>query len=122
MIGSWFAGTFESPGELQRDADGMFKVSFGMASKRAVAARSAADSAYDRARKALFEEGISSSRIRIDPDRPSVEDLIDHICSGVRSAATYAGAHTLTELHDNVVLGIQTSAGFAEGRPLPGGW
>ncbi len=122
MIGSWFAGTYESPGDLQSDADGLYKVSFGMASKRAVAARSSGDSAYDRARKSLFEEGISASRIRLDPDRPSVEDLIDHICSGVRSTATYAGAHSLRELHDKVVLGVQSAAGFAEGRPLPGGW
>ncbi|GAA1480135.1 GuaB1 family IMP dehydrogenase-related protein [Gordonia sinesedis] len=122
MIGSWFAGTYESPGDLHRDADGPYKVSFGMASKRAVAARSADDSAYDRARKSLFEEGISSSKIRVDPDHPSVEDVIDRICAGVRSTATYTGARTLTELHDRVVLGIQSAAGFAEGRPLPGGW
>lgn len=122
MIGSWFAGTYESPGDLHTDASGEYKVSFGMASKRAVAARSSADEAYDRARKALFEEGISSSRIRIDPDRPSVEDLIDHICSGLRSTATYTGARDLAELHRNVVLGVQSAAGFAEGRPLPGGW
>ncbi len=122
MIGSWFAGTYESPGDLHTDASGEYKVSFGMASKRAVAARSSADEAYDRARKGLFEEGISSSRIRIDPDRPSVEDLIDHICSGLRSTATYTGARDLAELHRNVVLGVQSAAGFAEGRPLPGGW
>ncbi|RPA19963.1 GuaB1 family IMP dehydrogenase-related protein [Gordonia sp. OPL2] len=122
MIGSWFAGTYESPGDLHEDAGGRYKVSFGMASKRAVAARSANDGAYDRARKSLFEEGISSSRIRLDPERPSVEDLIDHICSGVRSTATYTGARTLRELHDKVVLGVQSAAGFAEGRPLPGGW
>ncbi|GAA3712317.1 GuaB1 family IMP dehydrogenase-related protein [Gordonia hankookensis] len=122
MIGSWFAGTYESPGDLQEDAVGPYKVSFGMASKRAVAARSAKDGAYDRARKSLFEEGISSSRIRLDPERPSVEDLIDNICSGVRSTATYTGARTLAELHEKVVLGIQSAAGFAEGRPLPGGW
>ncbi|EGD53544.1 GuaB1 family IMP dehydrogenase-related protein [Gordonia neofelifaecis] len=122
MVGSWFAGTYESPGDLRTDASGEYKVSFGMASKRAVAARSSADAAYDRARKALFEEGISSSRIRIDPERPGVEDLIDHICSGVRSTATYTGASTLQELHDEVVLGVQSAAGFAEGRPLPGGW
>ena len=41
-----------------------------MASKRAVAARTATDSAFDRARKALFEEGISSSRMRLDPVAP----------------------------------------------------
>ncbi|MBB4136427.1 GuaB1 family IMP dehydrogenase-related protein [Gordonia humi] len=122
MVGSWFAGTYESPGDLHADAGGEYKVSFGMASKRAVAARSAGDNAYDQARKALFEEGISSSRIRIDPERPSVEDLIDHICSGVRSTATYTGATSLPELHEKVVLGVQSAAGFAEGRPLPGGW
>ena len=122
MIGSWFAGTYESPGDLHTDDGGEYKVSFGMASKRAVAARSAGDGAYDRARKALFEEGISSSRIRIDPDRPSVEDLIDHICAGLRSTATYTGARDLADLHEKVVLGVQSAAGFAEGRPLPGGW
>ena len=122
MIGSWFAGTYESPGDLHTDANGEYKVSFGMASKRAVTARSSGDAAYDRARKELFEEGISSSRIRVDPERPSVEDLIDTICSGVRSTATYTGARDLAELHDNVVLGVQSAAGFAEGRPLPGGW
>ncbi|GAA1463120.1 GuaB1 family IMP dehydrogenase-related protein [Williamsia maris] len=123
MIGSWFAGTFESPGDLKTDPSGRsYKESFGMASKRAVAARTATDSAFDRARKGLFEEGISSSRILLDPDRPGVEDLIDHICSGVRSTATYVGARTLDELHDKVVLGVQSPAGFAEGRPLPSGW
>ncbi|GAA5049377.1 GuaB1 family IMP dehydrogenase-related protein [Nocardia callitridis] len=123
MIGSWFAGTYESPGDLRVDRDGnAYKESFGMASKRAVAARTSADSGFDRARKALFEEGISTSRMRLDPERPGVEDLIDHICSGVRSACTYAGARTLTELHDKAVLGVQSAAGFAEGRPLPGGW
>ncbi|WP_024804709.1 GuaB1 family IMP dehydrogenase-related protein [Nocardia sp. BMG51109] len=123
MIGSWFAGTYESPGDLRTDRDGnSYKESFGMASKRAVAARTATDSGFDRARKALFEEGISSSRMRLDPERPGVEDLIDHICSGVRSACTYAGARTLAELHDRAVLGVQSAAGFAEGRPLPSGW
>ena len=123
MIGSWFAGTYESPGDLRIDREGnAYKESFGMASKRAVAARTAADSGFDRARKALFEEGISTSRMRLDPERPGVEDLIDHICSGVRSACTYAGARTLPELHDNAVLGVQSAAGFAEGRPLPSGW
>jgi IMP dehydrogenase len=123
MIGSWFAGTYESPGDLQRDETGQpFKESFGMASKRAVTARTRGDGAFDRARKALFEEGISSSRMRLDPTAPSVEDLLDSICYGVRSACTYAGARTLEEFHARAVIGIQSSAGFAEGRPLPKGW
>jgi IMP dehydrogenase len=123
MIGSWFAGTYESPGDLRVDSAGnAYKESFGMASKRAVAARTSTDNGFDRARKALFEEGISSSRMRLDPERPGVEDLIDHICAGVRSTCTYAGARTLAELHDKAVVGVQSAAGFAEGRPLPAGW
>ena len=123
MIGSWFAGTYESPGDLMTDTDGKpYKESYGMASKRAVAARTAGDSAFDRARKALFEEGISTSRMAVDPDRGGVEDLLDHITSGVRSTCTYVGAATLAELHEKVVLGVQSAAGFAEGHPLPAGW
>jgi IMP dehydrogenase len=123
MIGSWFAGTYESPGDLMRDReDQPYKESYGMASKRAVVARTAADTAFDRARKALFEEGISTSRMEVNPDRGGVEDLIDHITSGVRSTCTYVGASTLAELHERVVVGVQSAAGFAEGHPLPLGW
>ncbi|HEV7652186.1 MAG TPA: GuaB1 family IMP dehydrogenase-related protein [Actinophytocola sp.] len=123
MVGSWFAGTYESPGDLQRDEQGQsYKESFGMASKRAVTARTRGDGAFDRARKALFEEGISTSRMRLDPAAPSVEDLLDTICSGVRSACTYTGATTLEEFHAKAVVGTQSASGFAEGAPLPRGW
>jgi IMP dehydrogenase len=123
MIGSWFAGTHESPGDLHVDADGRaFKESFGMASARAVALRTSTETSFDRARKGLYEEGISSSRMYLEPDRPGVEDLIDQICAGIRSAATYAGARSLLELHERAVIGIQSAAGFHEGRPLPAGW
>ncbi len=123
MIGSWFAGTHESPGDLHIDADGRaYKESFGMASARAVANRTSSDTSFDRARKGLYEEGISSSRMYLEPDRPGVEDLIDQICAGVRSACTYAGARSLEELHDRALIGIQSAAGFHEGRPLPTGW
>ncbi|MGH3640600.1 MAG: GuaB1 family IMP dehydrogenase-related protein [Mycobacterium sp.] len=123
MIGSWFAGTYESPGDLLYDReDRLYKESYGMASKRAVAARTAGDSQFDRARKALFEEGISTSRMALDAARGGVEDLLDYVTSGVRSTCTYVGAATLPELHDKVVLGVQSAAGFAEGHPLPSGW
>jgi IMP dehydrogenase len=123
MIGSWFAGTYESPGDLMRDRDDEpYKESYGMASKRAVVARGGADTAFDRARKALFEEGISTSRMGLDPDRGGVEDLIDHITSGVRSTCTYVGAANLADLHERAVVGVQSTAGFAEGHPLPLGW
>jgi IMP dehydrogenase len=123
MIGSWFAGTLESPSDLNRDATGrLYKESFGMASARAVAARTSNDGAFDKARKALFEEGISSSRMYIDPARPGVEDLLDEIIAGVRSSFTYAGASSISDFFDRAVVGIQSASGYAEGRPLHTSW
>jgi IMP dehydrogenase len=123
MIGSWFAGTYESPSDLRKDSDGrLYKESFGMASARAVAARTASEDAFDRARKSLFEEGISTSRMYINPARPGVEDLIDEIIAGLRSSCTYSGAKNLIEFNEKAVIGIQSAAGYAEGRPLFTSW
>jgi IMP dehydrogenase len=123
MIGSWFAGTYESPGDLHRDtSDRAYKESYGMASARAVANRTRDAEGFERARMALFEEGISSSRMYLDPARPSVEDLIDAVAAGIRSSATYAGARDLAEFHERAVVGIQSAAGYDEGRPLPVSW
>jgi IMP dehydrogenase len=123
MVGSWLAGTHESPGDANRDADGrLYKESFGMASARAVRTRTSQDSPFDQARKAMFEEGISSSRMYLDPERPGVEDVLDRIAAGLRSACTYTGARTLDELHERAVVGTQSAAGYAEGQPLRSTW
>jgi IMP dehydrogenase len=123
MIGSWFAGTYESPGDAFRDPQGrLYQESFGMASARAVRLRSAHDSAYERARKELFEEGISSARMHLDADRPGVEDLLDMIVAGVRSACTYAGARDLPSFAAGAVVGVQSASGYTEGKPVPASW
>lgn len=120
MIGSWFAGTYESPGDLFRDADGRaYKESFGMASRRAVDSRNSDTEIFEKARRAMFEEGISSARIYLEPGRGGVEDLVDQIVSGVRSSFTYAGAASIPQFQERAVVGIQSAAGFAEGQPRP---
>lgn len=123
MIGSWLAGTYESPGDPRRDHDGrLYKESFGMASTRAVSRRTAESSPFERAKKALFEEGISQARMYLDERRPGTEDILDAIVAGIRSACTYAGAANLRELADRAVIGVQTVAGFAEGQPRDVSW
>ena len=123
MIGSWFAGTIEAPGTLATDATGrLYKESWGMASTKAVRERFDRLDAYELARKTLFAEGISSSRIYLDPLRPSLEDLLDMITSGVRSSMTYAGATSLAEFHRRALVGIQSAAGYEEGKALPVSW
>lgn len=123
MVGSWFAGTIEAPGELQTDSEGrIFKESWGMASTKAVQARFGRLDAYERARKELFAEGISSSKIYLDPLRPGVEDLLDMITSGVRSSFTYAGAASVPDFHERALVGLQSAAGYEEGKALPVSW
>jgi IMP dehydrogenase len=123
MIGSWFAGTIEAPGTLSTDASGrLYKESWGMASTKAVKERFERLDPYEFARKTLFAEGISSSRIYLDPLRPSVEDLLDMITSGVRSSFTYAGASSVDGFHERALVGLQSAAGYEEGKALPVSW
>ncbi|MDN3496386.1 GuaB1 family IMP dehydrogenase-related protein [Planococcus sp. APC 4015] len=123
MIGSWFAGTIEAPGELLVDASGRaYKESWGMASTKAVHDRFGRLDPYELARKELFAEGISSSKIYLDPLRPGLEDLLDMITSGVRSSFTYAGASSVAEFHDRARVGLQSAAGYEEGKALPVSW
>lgn len=123
MFGSWLAGTYESAADTLRDRDGrLYKESFGMASNRAVRNRTRSESAIERARKELFEEGISTSRMYLDPARPSVEDIIDQIVAGVRSSCTYAGARSIDDFRERAVIGIQSASGYDEGRPHDTSW
>jgi IMP dehydrogenase len=93
-----------------------------MASNRAVKIRTRSETAFDRARKELFEEGISTSRMYLDPERPGVEDIIDDIVAGVRSSCTYAGAASIPEFHERAVVGVQSAAGYSEGMPVGTSW
>ena len=123
MFGSWFAGTYESPATCSTTTDGrLYKESFGMASARAVKARTAGVGPFERARKELFEEGISSSRMYLDPRAARRRGPDRPIVAGVRSACTYAGARTVDELHERAVVGVQSAAGYSEGMPLPTSW
>ena len=122
MVGSWFAGTYESAGDMHDDGGRLYKESFGMASARAVKARTATASGFERARAGLFEEGISlvpdvpgpGPARRRGPDRRHRRrrPLVVHL---------RGRAHD-RELHERAVLGVQSAAGYEEGRPLPTSW
>ncbi|SCF06455.1 IMP dehydrogenase [Micromonospora haikouensis] len=119
MIGSMFAATHESPGQLRRDAAGRgFKENFGMASRRAAANRFATLLPAERARRLVFEEGVSDAKAYLRPDRPGAEDVLDEITAGLRSTLSYVGARSLPEYRARVDVRVQTSAGYLEGRPL----
>ena len=58
----------------------------------------------------------------LDAERPSVEDIVDQIVAGLRSACTYAGADSIPGLQERAVVGIQGAAGYDEGRPQGVSW
>ena len=70
-----------------------------------------------QAKRAFFEEGISSSRIYLRPGREAVGAILIEMLTGLKSAFTYTGARTCEEFHDRAVVGIQTTSGFTEGTP-----
>ena len=87
-----------------------------MASRRAVTNHNAQTEAFEKARREMFEEGISSARIYLPQGKGGVEDQIDSIISGVRSSFTYAGASSIAEFAERATVGIQSAAGYAEGQ------
>lgn len=123
MIGSWFAGTYESPADIMFDEQGRaYKSHHGMASSRAVLARNLDTDEFTLAKRAYFEEGISSSKMYLKSGTEGAEDIIDKVCAGLRSSLTYTGVDSLSEFSKKAVIGIQTSSGYAEGMPTPNGW
>lgn len=123
MFASWFAKTHESAGEIRFDESGKaYKESFGMASRRAVRERNQKELSLDLAKKELFEEGISTSKFYIDPLRPGVEDIIDQIMAGLRSACSYVGVDKLDQMHSKAVIGLQSTSGYQEGLPTATNW
>lgn len=118
MIGTALAGTYESPGDVKEDKDGLlFKENYGMASGRAVGDRTADRDPFERAKKGFFREGISTSRIYIREGQESVGAILLDMITGVQSAFTYVGARNLNELQERAVVGVQSPAGYLEGTP-----
>lgn len=118
MIGTLFAWTFESVWDVRYDENGlMYKENYGMASPKAVSIRNGNLSPFEKAKKQMFREWISTSRIYIKPGKESVWDIIDEFITWLRSAMAYVGTKNLKEFHEKAIIGVQTRAWFVEGTP-----
>jgi IMP dehydrogenase len=115
MIGSLFAGTEESPGDIVLYQGRSYKVVRGMGSVAAMREGSGdryfQDSGAD-ARK-LVPEGIEG---RI-PFRGSLSETVYQLMGGLRSGMGYVGASNLGELYDRARFIRITSAGLRESHP-----
>ena len=124
MVGSWFAGTHESPG---RPARGRQRPAVQGELRHGVRACRRGSHPRRFGVRPRPQGAVRGGHLVL-PDVPgpapsrASRTCIDHITAGVRSAATYVGATSLDELHERAVVGIQSAAGYEEGRPLPDGW
>jgi IMP dehydrogenase len=115
MIGSMFAGTTESPGEVEQSPHGLVKRVRGMASFEALERRAQRegteiDEEYLEQRAPEGVEGTVAYRGAVGP-------LVSKLLAGVRSSMSYSDALTITEFQDKAVFVRITNAGLMESHP-----
>ncbi len=112
MIGSLFAGTKESPGEIEIYQGRSFKVYRGMGSLSAMEAGSK-DRYFQENAKKLVPEGVEG---RV-PYRGSLSDIVYQMCGGIRAGMGYCGAKTIDDLRKTAQFVKITSASLVESHP-----
>lgn len=112
MIGSLFAGTLESPGEIEIYQGRSFKVYRGMGSLSAMANGSKDRYFQENARK-LVPEGVEG---RV-PYRGPVSEIIFQMCGGIRSGMGYCGMKTIDDLRTKSQFIKITNATLIESHP-----
>lgn len=112
MIGSLFAGTLESPGEIEIYQGRSFKVYRGMGSLPAMAAGSK-DRYFQENAKKLVPEGVEG---RV-PYRGALAEIVYQMCGGIRAGMGYCGTRTIDELKEKAKFIKITSASLVESHP-----
>ncbi len=114
MLGSIFAGTNESPGEIILWEGRSFKSFRGMGS---IAAMN--DGSKDR----YFQHNTESNKLVPEgiegmvPYKGEVKETIHQLMGGVRSSMGYCGSKSIKEFHKNIEFIRITGAGMKESHP-----
>ncbi len=112
MLGGLFAGTEESPGEMEIWQGRSFKVYRGMGSLAAMK-QGAADRYFQEPSTKLVPEGIEG---RV-PYKGPVADTIYQLIGGLRAGMGYCGTPNLEALHENSRFVRISGAGLRESHP-----
>lgn len=112
MIGSLFAGTLESPGEIEIYQGRSFKVYRGMGSLSAMA-NGSKDRYFQENAKKLVPEGVEG---RV-PYRGPVSEIVFQMCGGIRSGMGYCGMKTIDDLRTKSQFIKITNATLIESHP-----
>ena len=112
MLGSLFAGTEESPGELEIYQGRNFKSYRGMGSLGAMPLGSK-DRYFQDGNKKLVPEGVEG---RV-PYRGPLSEIVYQLMGGLRSGMGYVGQRTIDELRKNARFVKITNASLIESHP-----
>ena len=112
MLGSLFAGTEESPGEIVMFQGRSFKTYRGMGSTAAMEAGSK-DRYFQNETKKFVPEGVEG---RV-PYRGYLRDIIYQLVGGLRSGMGYCGTPSIEALKANGKFIRITGAGLVESHP-----
>ncbi|MCX7115926.1 MAG: IMP dehydrogenase [Gammaproteobacteria bacterium] len=114
MLGGMFAGTEESPGEIELYQGRTYKSYRGMGSLGAMSQAQGSSDRYFQEPGAgvdkLVPEGIEG---RV-PYKGAAQGIIYQLMGGVRSCMGYLGAHTLLDLHEKAQFVQVSQAGIRE--------
>lgn len=114
MLGSMFAGTEESPGEIELYQGRTYKSYRGMGSIGAMSLSQGSSDRYfqdmNQGAEKLVPEGIEG---RV-PYKGPVQTIIHQLLGGLRSCMGYTGCGTIDELHNKAEFVQVTNAGMRE--------
>lgn len=115
MIGSLFAGTKESPGEVESTPSGLMKRVRGMASYEASVMR--AERHGEEFNEEYFEHRAPEGVERRVTYRGEVSKLVNQLMGGLKSSMSYLDADNFTTFRENASFIRVTPAGLREGHP-----
>jgi IMP dehydrogenase len=113
MIGSMFAGTEESPGEVELYQGRSYKSYRGMGSLGAMTTRHGSSDRY-------FQEGSEADKLVPEgiegrvPFKGSLSPVINQLLGGIRSSMGYTGCATIEDMRTKPEFVRVTNAGMAE--------
>jgi IMP dehydrogenase len=114
MIGSLFAGTEESPGEVELYQGASYKSYRGMGSLGAMAERHGSADRYFQDASSELEKLVPEGVEGRVPYKGSVVNILQQLAGGLRAAMGYTGSHNVTELRTRPVFVRVTNAGVRE--------
>ena len=114
MIGSLFAGTEESPGDVELYQGASYKSYRGMGSLGAMAERHGSADRYFQDAATELEKLVPEGVEGRVPYKVSLVAILQQLAGGLRAAMGYTGSHNITEMRTRPVFVRVTAAGIRE--------